>query len=158
MPIRRNLISLTLTLLASTAASSQKLPTDRVGSVRGEDVAFAPFAAFPRGAEIASVVGDPNGPGPYVVRVRVAQGVRLQPHIHPEDRIYTVISGIFYIGFGSTFDPVRLQAFGPGSVVVLPRNTPHFHWAKSGTYVTQVSGYGPLGISYVNPKDDPRNH
>ena len=26
------------------------------------------------------------------------------PHQHPEDRVYTVISGIFYIGLGSVFD------------------------------------------------------
>ena len=158
MPIQRNLVSLTLALLPGTVAHSQKLSTDRVASVRSEEVAFTPFAAFPEGAEIATVVGDPAQVGPYVVRVRVAQGVRLQPHTHPEDRIYTVISGVFYIGFGTTFDPTKLQAFGPGSVVVLPRNTPHFHWARSGTYVTQVSGNGPLGISYVDPTDDPRNH
>ena len=157
MPFRRSLASLTLALLPGTTASAQRLPADRVASVRSEDVAFAPFAAFPKGAEIATVVGDPRRPGPYVVRVRVARGVRLQPHTHPEDRVYTVISGVFYIGFGRTFDASKLQAFAPGSVVVLPRNTPHFHWAKSGTYVTQVSGYGPLGIRYVDPKDDPRN-
>ena len=27
----------------------------------------------------------------------------------------------------------------------------HFHWAKSGEYVTQVSGIGPLGIDYPRP-------
>jgi len=42
-------------------------------------------------------------------------------------------------------------------VIILPGNTPHFHWAKSGEYVTQVTAYGPLGIKYVNPSDDPRN-
>lgn len=29
--------------------------------------------------------------------------------------------------------------------------------AKSGGYETQVSAYGPLGISYINPSDDPSN-
>lgn len=144
--------------LVPCPAFSQNLAPDRVASVRSEDVRFAPFAAFPQGAEIATVVGDPTKPGPYVVRVRVGSGVTLKPHIHPEDRIYTVITGIFYIGFGRTFDPAKLQAFGPGSVIVLPRNTAHFHWAKSGTYVTQVSGSGPLGINYVDPNDDPRHH
>ena len=32
---------------------------------------------------------------------------------------------------------------------------PHFHWAKSGGYVTQVTAIGPLGLEYVNPHDDP---
>jgi hypothetical protein len=43
-----------------------------------------------------------------------------------------VISGVFYIGLGDRFDADKLQAYPPGSVIVLPRDTPHFHWAKSG--------------------------
>jgi hypothetical protein len=27
-------------------------------------------------------------------------------------------------------------------------NAWHFHWAKSGEYVTQVSAFGPLGLDY----------
>jgi len=42
-------------------------------------------------------------------------------------------------------------------VIVLPGGTPHFHWAKSGAYVTQVSAIGPLGLDYLDPADDPRN-
>ncbi|MDF2810392.1 MAG: hypothetical protein K0S56_1423, partial [Microvirga sp.] len=33
----------------------------------------------------------------------------------------------------------------------------HFHWAKSGEYVTQVSAIGPLGLEYLDAHDDPRN-
>jgi quercetin dioxygenase-like cupin family protein len=88
----------------------------------------------------------------------VPNGVRLMPHRHPEDRVYTVMSGVFYIGVGDEFDAARLEAYAPGSVVVLPGNTSHFHWAQSGAYVTQVTAIGPLGIDYVNAQDDPRNH
>jgi len=87
----------------------------------------------------------------------VPSGVKLMPHRHPEDRVYTVISGVFYIGLGSHFDDEQLQAYPPGAVVVLPGGTPHFHWAKSGEYVTQVTAIGPLGLEYVDPIDDPRN-
>ena len=83
--------------------------------------------------------------------------VKLMPHIHPEDRVYTVISGVFYIGLGEHFDADKLQAYSPGSVIVLPGNTPHFHWARSGEYVSQVTAIGPLGLHYVNPTDDPRH-
>ena len=79
------------------------------------------------------------------------------PHRHPEDRVYTVISGIFYIGLGAEFNADKLQPFPPGAIITLPGNTSHFHWAKSGEYVTQVSAMGPLGLEYVNSKDDPRH-
>ena len=42
-------------------------------------------------------------------------------------------------------------------MLVLPGGTPHFHWAKSGEYVTQVTAIGPISLDYVNPADDPRN-
>jgi quercetin dioxygenase-like cupin family protein len=126
------------------------------GTIRSEDVVWAAFPAFPPSVRLAVLIGDTTQPGPYVVRVKLPDGVKLMPHMHAEDRIYTVISGVFYIGRGKVFDAAGLSAYGPGSVIVLPGNTPHFHWAKSGEYVTQVSAMGPLGLDYVDAKDDPR--
>jgi len=126
-------------------------------SVLPEDVDWKPFPAFPASARLAVVVGDPAGPGLYTTRVKVPSGVKLMPHTHPEDRIYTVISGVFYIGLGEHFDSEKLKAYPPGAVVVLPGSTPHFHWARSGEYVTQISAIGPLGMEYLDAGDDPRN-
>ena len=105
---------------------------------------------------LAVLVGDPAQPGLYVIRVKMPAGATLMPHRHPEDRIYTVMSGTFYIGRGERFDAAALEAFPPGSVVVLPGDTPHFHWAKTGEYVTQVTAIGPLGLDYLDAADDPR--
>jgi hypothetical protein len=126
------------------------------GAILPEAIEWQPFAAFPPSARLAIVAGEPSATAIYTVRVRVPHGVKLMPHRHPEDRLYTVISGIFYIGLGDRFEAEKLQAYPPGAVIVLPGNTFHFHWAKSGEYVTQVSGIGPLGLDYVNPDDDPR--
>ena len=127
-------------------------------SIPPEDIDWQPFPAFPSSVRLAVVVGHPSQPGPYVIRVKVPGGVKLMPHKHPEDRIYTVMSGVFYIGLGDQFGVDKLQAYPPASVIVLPGDTPHFHWAKSGEYVTQVTAIGPLGIEYINAKDDPRNN
>ena len=133
--------------------------SDVVGfrSVLSEDIGWKPFPGFPPSARLAIVVGDPTEPGLYTIRVKLPSGVKLMPHWHPEDRIYTVISGVFYIGLGEHFDSEKLEAYPPGAVVVLPGRTPHFHWARSGEYVTQVSAIGPLGLEYLEAKDDPRN-
>jgi quercetin dioxygenase-like cupin family protein len=127
-------------------------------SVFPDSIDWEPFPSFPAAARLAVVVGHPSEAGPYVIRVRVPSGVKLMPHRHPEDRVYTVISGVFYIGLGEEFDAAKLEAFPPGSVIVLPGETPHFHWAKSGEYVSQVTAIGPLGLEYVDPADDPREH
>ncbi len=153
--------------MTEQAARKQEVPKEAVRphqpgesafrAILSEDIEWKPFAAFPPGARLAVLVGRPSDAGPYVVRVKVPDGVKLMPHRHPEDRIYTVISGVFYIGLGEQFDADKLAAYPPGSVIVLPGNTSHFHWAKSGEYVTQVSAIGPLGLEYVSAKDDPRN-
>ena len=131
---------------------------DRFRVIRSEDLLWKPFPAFPPAARLAILVGDPTNVGPYVIRVRLPAGTKMLPHAHPEDRIYTVIAGVFYIGLGDKFDETKLSAHGPGTVLVLPGNQPHFHWAKSGEYVTQVSAIGPLGLNYIDPSNDPRNH
>jgi quercetin dioxygenase-like cupin family protein len=122
-----------------------------------EDIDWKPFPAFPPSVRLAFIVGDPSEAGPYVIRVKLPAGVKLMPHRHPEDRIYTVMSGVFYIGLGEQFDGDKVKAYPPGSVIVLPGDTAHLHWAKSGEYVTQVSAIGPLGLQYLDAKDDPRN-
>jgi quercetin dioxygenase-like cupin family protein len=125
-------------------------------SVLPEDIRWESFPAFPPSVRLAVVVGHPSEPGPYVIRVKAPGGVKLMPHRHPEDRVYTVMSGVFYIGLGAEFDDGKLQAYPPGAVVVLPGGTDHFHWAKAGEYITQVSAIGPLDLEYVNLRDDPR--
>jgi len=130
---------------------------NQLKTILPENVDWKPFAAFPSSVRLAVIVGQPSEPGPYLIRVKVPGGVKVMPHRHSEDRIYTVISGVFYIGAGEEFDPDRLEAYPPGAVIVLPGNTSHFHWAKSGEYISQVTAIGPLGFEYVNPKDDPRS-
>jgi quercetin dioxygenase-like cupin family protein len=125
-------------------------------SILPEDINWKPFPAFPASVHLADVVGEPSKPGPYLIRVKAASGAKLMPHKHPENRIYTVMSGVFYIGLGEKFDGDKVKAYPPGTVVVLPGDTWHFHWAKSGEYVTQLTGLGPLGIKYRDLGDDPR--
>jgi quercetin dioxygenase-like cupin family protein len=129
---------------------------DRFHAILSEDIQWVTNPAYPPEARLGILVGDPAKPGPYTIRVKAPAGLKFPPHHHPEDRVYTVISGVFYIGLGETFDETKLTAFAPGSVIVLPGDQPHFHWAKSGEYITQVSAIGPLGLDYVDPANDPR--
>jgi hypothetical protein len=76
--------------------------------------------------------------------------------MHPEDSIYTVMPGVFSIGLGDRFDANGVAAYPPCGVIVLPGDTPHFHWARSGEYIARLTAAGPLGLEYLDPSDDPR--
>ena len=136
--------------------SSHQLDEAVFGSALPEEIEWQPFPPFPPSARLAVVVGHPSEAAPYMVRVKVPSGVKLMPHRHHEDRVYTVISGVFYIGVGEQFDGGKLEAYPPGAVIVLPGGTPHFHLARSGEYVTQVTATGPISLDYVDLEDDPR--
>jgi quercetin dioxygenase-like cupin family protein len=87
---------------AKSAQQSRAQPhqpgQDAFKAILPEDVDWKPFPAFPPTARLAVVVSHPSEPGPYTIRVKVPHGEKLMPHKHPEDRVYTVISGVFYIG------------------------------------------------------------
>src|SRR5215475_14118787 len=86
---------------------------ERFRVIHEADIQWKAFAAFPPAARLAVLVGDPSQRGPYLIRVKLPSGTKMQPHRHPEDRIYTVISGVFYIGLGDRFDPAKLVAHPP---------------------------------------------
>lgn len=111
---------------------------------------------LPPGGEFVVVAGTPAAAGIYAFRVRFPAGLRVMPHSHPDDRIYTIFAGHWTIGLGTTFDGTKLQRFGPGEVYRLPANTPHYHLAEADGAVFQVSGVGPTATVFVRPEDDPR--
>jgi hypothetical protein len=62
-------------------------------SILPEEIDWKLFPAFPPSARLSVVVGEPTAPGPYVIRVKVASGVKLMPHLHPAGPIVAAISG-----------------------------------------------------------------
>ena len=124
--------------------------------IRPSDIQWKPYAALPAGAENSVLIGELSAPGPLVFRVRLPPGLRIMPHWHPEDRVYTVISGLFRIGFCSSFDEKSLQVMGPGSVISVPARQNHFHFSGQEGYEAQINSTGPTATTYSNPADDPR--
>lgn len=149
-------LMLSLFFMAMCQSAAQGLSPKAFNFVNSENIVWNSFPAFPEKVKLAVLVGNPAQPEPFIVRVKVPDGEKIMPHVHPEDRIYTVISGVFYIGIGNQFDEAGLKAYPPGAVIILPGNTPHFHLAKSGEYVTQVYAIGPLGLEYLDKHSDPR--
>lgn len=125
-------------------------------TIRPSDAAWKPQTALPAGAEYSVLIGEMSAPGTLVFRVRLPPRLRVMPHWHPEDRVYTVLSGQFRIGFGTTFDEKALQSMGPGSVVFLPAHQNHFHFSGEEGYTVQVNSTGPTATTYPRAEDDPR--
>jgi len=155
--LRRVIMSLAVSTLPIALPAECQVPPG-FAQLLPDQVPWTPGKSTPPGGESAGIYGNPGKPGMYIVRFKQPADYKVAPHRHPEERVYTVMSGTFYIGFGDEFDPDRLKAYPAGSVFVVPANASHFHWMRSGESVVQISGVGPSGIDYVDPHDDPRKH
>lgn len=129
---------------------------DNHAVVSPDQLKWAPAPpAFPKGAQMAVLSGDPSKEGLYVVRVKVPAGYKVPPHTHPNDENVTVISGTFNIGMGGTFNDKNGSALKAGGFALAPKGMQHYAWFTEDSII-QLHGMGPQGIIYVNPADDPR--
>jgi hypothetical protein len=70
--------------------------------------------AFPKGVQIATVVGDPTKAGDVVVlRIKFPPNFQMPPHTHPYSEVVTLISGPVGTSHGEKFEDMRITR-GPG--------------------------------------------
>lgn len=107
------------------------------------------------GTEFAVLSGSPDlEAAPFVIRLRLADQVRVSPHWHPVDEHITVITGTFYMGMGEKLEESRAKAMPAGSYELMPKDMRHFGWAK-GTTIIQIHGVGPFKTNWVDPAGKP---
>lgn len=137
-------------------AQDMKMHTDHI-MVMPNDIKWSDAPpAFPPGAKIAVIEGDPKAAALFTMRIKIPANYTIMPHWHPADEHVTVIKGSFYMGLGEKFDKKTAKEIPTGGFAVMIMGTKHFAFTKEETIV-QVHGMGPWGITYVNPADDPRN-
>src|SRR4051812_26523410 len=97
----------------------------------------------PNGAKQAVLEGNPDKPGMYVLLVRWTAHHMSRPHFHPNDRFITVISGTWWVGTGSKYDPNSTVPLPPGSFVKHVAKEIHYDGAKDEDTVLEIVGMGP---------------
>ena len=124
--------------------------------VTAQDIKWTPGPpSLPKGVEMAVLFGDPSKDGLFAMRLKFPKGYQIPPHNHPKPEVVTVISGTFRIGMGESADPAKAQALPAGGLFAFPPGMTHFASTDEET-VVQLNSTGPWSVTYVNPKDDPR--
>jgi pimeloyl-ACP methyl ester carboxylesterase/quercetin dioxygenase-like cupin family protein len=109
-----------------------------------------------RGIETVVLKGDPNQKGVYTIMLRVPAHTQIAAHSHRDDRVATVISGTWHIGYGDKFDQSKLKVLPPGSFYTEPPGKNHFAETGDKPVVVQITGFGPSSTIYVDRSKDPR--
>jgi hypothetical protein len=96
------------------------------------------------GNENAVLVGDPSKPGLYVVLNKWKAGNHFsRPHFHPNDRFITVLSGTWWVGSGTKYNPDNTVPMPAGTFVTHFGKQVHFDGAKDVDAVLLIVGEGP---------------
>jgi anti-sigma factor ChrR (cupin superfamily) len=106
------------------------------------------------GIEAAVLSGSPDVEGaPFVLRLKLADGIKVPPHWHPIDEHLTVITGMFYMGMGEKFNESQAKEMPAGSYALMPKEMRHFAWTKGQTIV-QIHGIGPFKTYWVKEVEE----
>ena len=135
-------------LLAASAAPAKTAPANLKWGA-------AP-PALPAGAQMAVVSGDPGKKGMFVVELKMPADYAVPPHSHPTDETVKVLSGKLHYAMTDKMDMATAKTLTADHSVTMAAKMHHWVHAPEATTI-QVSGMGPFAITYVNPKDDPRN-
>jgi uncharacterized RmlC-like cupin family protein len=108
------------------------------------------------GIQTVVLKGDPNKAGVYTIMLRIPANIQIAAHSHRDDRVATVISGTWHIGYGDKFDEAKLKSLPPGSFYTEPPSEAHFAETGDEPVVVQITGFGPSSTDYVDPTQDPR--
>src|SRR5439155_19767034 len=158
----RFFLCLLIALSAGTAAAAQ---ADKHGQLRmtkkeimnAKENGHAPGSSNLSAVQIVVIHGDPSKAGLYTILLKVAANTKIAAHLHPDDRIGTVVSGTWYFGYGDKFDESKLKKLPVGSIYSEIEGQNHFAMTKEAPVIVGITGYGPSGVTYVNPADDPKN-
>jgi quercetin dioxygenase-like cupin family protein len=145
-----------LVLLAAPGLHAQRSGYEKSTADKATALQWGPAPdAFPRGAQMAVLSGDPSKAEPFEVQLQMPSGYKIPPHFHPTDEVVEVKKGTFLVGMGDAFNAKKTAPMKPGDKATVPAEHHHFAMAKGKT-VVDVKATGPFAMSYVNAADDPR--
>jgi len=91
--------------------------------------------SLPRGAQAATLAGNPQSPGLFTLRLRFPPGYAVPPHSHPGDEYVTVISGQVSIGMDPRMNRARAARLVAGGFIHAPARMNHYAFTRTGAVV-----------------------
>ena len=147
------LVAAALIAFASSAMAQDSMKLTRVTP---DALTWKDNPAFPKGIQIANLVGDPTKAGEVVVlRIKFPANSQIPPHTHPYAEVVTLISGSIGTSEGQKLEK-KGEMLKAGSLWVYPAKHAHYAWTGNEGAILQVQFTSPGGIDYINPADDPR--
>jgi quercetin dioxygenase-like cupin family protein len=158
-PMVKRFVTAALSLVAASTAIAQSLPEMRMtpAEIRASalDNNQIGSSGLP-GVHTKVILGDPSKAGFYAILLFLPAHTTIQAHSHRDDRMATVVSGEWHLGYGNHFNANLLKTLPPGSVYSEPGGDNHFARTDIDPVVVEISGYGPTDTRYFEATNDPK--
>ncbi len=132
-----------------------RLTLQEVKALKTNDGTNAPGSSNYSAVKEIVVMGNPAKQGIYMILLEIAPNTKIAAHLHPDQRLATVLSGTWYFGYGDKFDETQLKKLMAGSIYSEVAGQNHFAMTGKDPVIVEITGFGPSGVTYVNPQDDP---
>ena len=154
---RKYILTVSLTAASALIAlAASATAQNAVTTIKSDDLKWEDSPSLPKGAQRVTLIGDPTKAGEVVVsRSKLPPNYVVPPHRHPSPETLTLLSGSIGFGVGETVDTTG-ELHKPGAFFAQPANSPHYLWTGDEGAIFEVHTFGPGGIEYINPTDDPR--
>lgn len=149
--------SAALCALPSQASAQDKTP-DAADIVPGNGVWYLVPTILPQGARVTFVSGNPYLPEKCTVEFRMPDKYVLPPHTHPQVESVVLKSGTLRVGPGKKMDRAHSVLLLAGDSASTPAGVPHWSIAEGEVDIMVTYETGPMGIAYMNKRDEPGSH
>lgn len=126
--------------------AQRRMTPDEISKL--EQGCAGPGSSGMAGIRTTVLSGDPTKPGLYTIRLFVPGHMRIEAHVHRDERSAVVVSGHWSIGYGDHFDAAALKILPPGSFYTEPAQTSHFASTGAEPVVVYISGIGPTDTRF----------
>ena len=134
-------LAVVLAVLSAGSVSAADLDPKAVAFTLPEKINWKDNAAGTN--QTANLYGDPSKPEPYAMLIKWKTGNMSRPHFHPNDRFFYVVSGTWWVGTGTKFNPDATVPMVAGTYVVHYGKGIHYDGAKQGDTIIMLHGMGP---------------
>jgi hypothetical protein len=155
---RRRVLLASLLATLPLSLSSQRAdainPSETQVTLPGQIKWVAWTAGPPHSAEMATLHGGLDEPGPYVVLMKWYPGYMSAPHSYATDRQCLVLSGTWWVNSGTDFNPDNTVPVPAGGFVRRVAHTPHYDGVKKNATepaIIGIFGIAPVELKLVDP-------
>jgi quercetin dioxygenase-like cupin family protein len=145
-------------LAVAAPARGQETVPGAEGIVPGNGVWYRVPTILPQGAQVTFVSGNPYLAEACTVDFRMPDKYTLPPHTNPAREHVTIMSGTLRVGLGRRIDRKKSLVLAAGDTASTPAGVPHWSIAEGEVDIIVTWDSGPMGIAYMNRRDEPTGH